>query len=143
MDEMSRKRGRPKGAVGRPTRESRAAIAAFVQQQLPRLDMLLGQIINGLPKVDREGEPIRDKEGSVVYVVKPDPQAGFKCLTDIIEYHIPRLSRSEATVVAQVEQVQRIEDVPTDVLRHRLMVSLGITAEDVEVVIPVLKPEGE
>jgi len=102
--EAKRHKGRPFGAVAKTTRESRKAIALFVDQNLPRLDNWLQQVANGLPKVDAEGKPIRDNQGSVVYVVKPDPVAAIKCVTDIAEYHLPKLSRSEQSAVVRVEQ---------------------------------------
>ena len=99
-----RHKGRPFGAVARTTKESRKAIALFVDQNLPRLDNWLQQVANGLPKVNAEGEPIRDNQGSVVYVVKPDPVAAIKCVTDIAEYHLPKLSRTEQSAVVRIEE---------------------------------------
>ena len=136
----------PRRRNGRPTLTTakvRGALQSLVEGQLENIDTWLRQTANGTPKVDRDGKIVRDKEGSVVYTVKPDPAQAVKLVADLAEFVIPRLSRSEATVVAQVEQVQRIEDVPTDVLKQRLMSSLGLTAEDAEVVMPVLKPEGD
>lgn len=95
-------RGRKPGVPNRTTKESRKAIAMFVEQNLPRLDMWLNQVANGLPKVDREGEPIRDNAGSVVFVVRPDPAGAMKALSDIMEYHLPKLSRADVQLTGIV-----------------------------------------
>lgn len=121
--------GRKPGVPNRTTRESRAAIALFVEQNLPRLDNWLQQLANGLPKVDANGEVIRDKQGSVVYVVKPDVGASIKAVSDICEYHLPKLMRSDVAVVAQVENIHTLEvsQLTSQQLQERVAMFLGMT----------------
>ena len=110
MDEKNENRGvirgRKPGVPNRTTKESRKAIALFVEQNLPRLDMWLNQVANGLPKVDAEGEPVRDTVGSVVFVVRPDPAGAMKALSDIMEYHLPKLSRQDVAVSGVVAHLE-------------------------------------
>lgn len=113
MDEKNENRGvvrgRKPGVPNRTTKESRKAIALFVEQNLPRLDMWLNQVANGLPKVDAEGEPVRDTVGSVVFVVRPDPAGAMKALSDIMEYHLPKLSRQDVQLTGMVAHVDGSE----------------------------------
>jgi hypothetical protein len=66
--------GRPKGSKNRATANAREAIARFVDANAPRLQAWL--------------DAIEQKEG---------PRAAWKCLVDLIEYHVPKLARTELT----------------------------------------------
>jgi len=79
-------------------KDARRAVADFVDANLPRFNGWLNQIAGGIPQVDRNGEPIRNLEGSIVYLVKPDPLAALKVVADITEYHLPKLSRQDVSV---------------------------------------------
>jgi hypothetical protein len=75
--------------TGRPnksTANAREAIAAFVEQQTPRLVHLL--------------ERIEAEEGAL---------AAFRCIQDMVEYHVPKLARTEVTGVDGGPQVIRYE----------------------------------
>ena len=73
-EEGRRSRGRPKGAVNKSTQHAREAIARFVDGNADRLQEWLDQI-----------------------AVQDGPQAAFKCFSDLLEYHVPKLSRAEQT----------------------------------------------
>lgn len=64
--------GRPKGMVNKTTANARQAIAALVESNIGRLDGWLDQIA-------------RDQ----------GPQAAWRCFMDVVEYHIPKLARTE------------------------------------------------
>ena len=64
--------GRPKGIPNKSTTNAREAIAAFVEGNASRLNGWLDEI--------------HEQQG---------PQAAFKCFTDLVEYHIPKLARTE------------------------------------------------
>ena len=66
--------GRPKGTPNKATADARTAIAAFVDENSALLQELLVEI--------------RQQDG---------PAAAFRCITDLIEYHIPKLARTELT----------------------------------------------
>jgi hypothetical protein len=63
-----------KGRPNRTTANARDAIAAFVDAQAPRLGELLNKI-----------------------EAKDGPAAAWKCIQDVIEYHVPKLQRTEIT----------------------------------------------
>jgi hypothetical protein len=67
--------GRRLGSANKATRNAREAIARFVDDNAPRLQSWLDQI------AETEG-----------------PLAAFKCVHDLIEFHVPKLSRAELTV---------------------------------------------
>jgi hypothetical protein len=66
--------GRPKGLPNKTTARAREAIAQFVDGNADRLQYWLDQI------ADQEG-----------------PKEAFRCFSDLIEYHVPKLSRAEVT----------------------------------------------
>ena len=109
------------------TKWARRAIAEFVESNIPRFNGWLEQVAGGIPQVDQHGVVQLDPRGVPIWLVKPDPLAALKAVVEVAEYHLPKLSRSEATVVAQVENV-RVEDLSTPALQRRLLIALGIDA---------------
>lgn len=69
---MSKTGGRTPGVPNKATSNARAAIALFVDRNTGRLDSLL--------------EKIEEEQG---------PQAAWKCIMDLIEYHVPKMQRVE------------------------------------------------
>lgn len=63
--------GRPKGVANKATTQAREAIAAFVEGNIERLNMWLDQI------------------------AAESPKDAFNCFMDVVEYHIPKLQRTE------------------------------------------------
>lgn len=116
--------GRPKGSVNHSTAKARAAIATFVNETAPHMREWLAQAAYGIPKVDANGEVIRDTQGSVVWVNRPDPLGAIKAVANVLEFHLPRINRSELDIVDR--SVLPLEQMSTDELRHRLMVQMGI-----------------
>jgi hypothetical protein len=66
--------GRPKGLPNKATLAAREAIAAFVDNNADRLQGWLDQIA--------------EEKG---------PQAAFDCFSTLLEYHVPKMSRTELT----------------------------------------------
>ena len=64
--------GKPKGATNKTTRLAKEAIATLVDGNAERLQGWLDQI-----------------------AIKKGPEAAFKCFTDLLEYHVPKLARTE------------------------------------------------
>ena len=64
--------GRPKGLPNKTTAVAREAIARFVDGNSERLQEWLDQI-----------------------AAQDGPAAAFKCFSDLIEYHVPKLARQE------------------------------------------------
>lgn len=68
--------GRPKGQVNKATQTAREAIARFVDGNTERLQGWLDEIAAD------------EKHG---------PREAFRCLMDVMEYHVPKLARTEVT----------------------------------------------
>jgi hypothetical protein len=66
--------GRPKGQQNKTTLAAREAIARFVDGNAERLQEWLDEV--------------HDRDG---------PLAAIKCFSDLIEYHVPKLARTEIT----------------------------------------------
>jgi len=64
--------GKPKGAINKSTMLAREAIANLVDQSTPQMQKWLDEI------AETEG-----------------PLRAWQCLTDVLEYHIPKLARTE------------------------------------------------
>ena len=73
--------GRPKGLQNKTTVQAREAIALFVDDNAPRLAEWLNKVA--------DGDPVND--------VKPNPAKAFELFQSVIEYHVPKLARTELT----------------------------------------------
>lgn len=73
-EEGRRPRGRPVGSTNKSTANAREAIARFVDGNAERLNGWLDEVY------ERDG-----------------PRAAFQCVSDLLEYHVPKLSRTEMT----------------------------------------------
>lgn len=71
--------GRPAGTPNKSTTEARQAIALFVDSNAHRLTDWLDKVANGDPEGD----------------VKPNPAKAFELFQSVVEYHVPKLARSE------------------------------------------------
>jgi hypothetical protein len=71
--------GRPKGSPNKSTADARAAIAAFVDGNAHRLTGWLDQVAQGYADV------------------KPNPAKAFEMFQSVVEYHVPKLARTEVT----------------------------------------------
>lgn len=76
--------GRAKGSPNKATSAARAAIAEFVEGNAVRLQEWLDQVAAGVWS-DELGD----------YVVRPDPEKAFSMFQSVIEYHVPKLARTE------------------------------------------------
>lgn len=71
--------GRKPGVPNKATANAREAIAALVDRNVPRMEAWL--------------DAIAEDQG---------PLAAWKCMADVIEYHIPKLARSEISANVNV-----------------------------------------
>lgn len=74
--------GRAPGTPNKVTADARAAIAAFVDHNAPKLQEWLEAVANG----DAEND------------IKPNPTKAFELFQSVIEYHIPKLARQDVTL---------------------------------------------
>jgi hypothetical protein len=75
--------GRKAGAVNKATSQAREAIAKFVDGNASSMQKWLEQVAEGVKNDD-------DK-----YIVLPNPEKAFGMLQSVMEYHLPKLARTE------------------------------------------------
>jgi len=80
--------GRPAGSPNKATANAREAIALFVDGNAHRLTEWLDSVANGVKAEDPE-------TGGERYVVPPNPAKAFDMFQSVVEYHIPKLARTE------------------------------------------------
>lgn len=73
--------GRQPGSPNKVTAEARQAIALFVDKNAHKLDKWLDVIAKGNEAAD----------------IKPNPARAFELLMSVVEYHVPKLARTEVT----------------------------------------------
>lgn len=81
---MAAIKGKPsprKGIPNKATAAAREAIALFVDSNAPKLQEWLEKVANGDPEND----------------IKPNPAKAFEMFQSVVEYHIPKLARTEHT----------------------------------------------
>lgn len=79
-------KGRVKGVPNKATADARAAIALFVDTNASRLQGWLDSIAS---------DP------------KKGPEVAYRCVLDLLEYHVPKLARTELTGKDGTELVTR------------------------------------
>lgn len=87
--------GRPPGVPNKTTAKAREAIAMFVDGNVHRLTGWLDQVANGVLLTDKDGNTVYDDDGLPVYISGPNPEKAFNLFQSVIEYHVPKLARSE------------------------------------------------
>jgi hypothetical protein len=78
-------KGRPKGSPNKSTAMAREAIATFVEGNTHQMQKWLEQVAEGVRNDD-------DK-----FIVLPNPEKAFGMLQSVMEYHLPKLARTEHT----------------------------------------------
>jgi hypothetical protein len=78
--------GRPAGSPNKATSDARQAIALFVDMNAHRLTGWLDKVADG----------VKNYEGDA-YIVAPNPAKAFDMFQSVVEYHIPKLARTELT----------------------------------------------
>lgn len=94
MAEGRKTGGRAPGTPNKATSAAREAIAQFVDGNAHRLTEWLDRVADGV-KVEKE-----DPETGAVteeYIVPPNPAKAFDMFQSVVEYHIPKLARTELT----------------------------------------------
>ena len=77
--------GRPAGVPNKSTANAREAIAKFVEGNSHKMEEWLQQVAEGVRNDD-------DK-----FIVLPNPEKAFGMLQSVMEYHLPKLARTEHT----------------------------------------------
>jgi hypothetical protein len=76
-------KGRPKGSPNKSTAMAREAIATFVEGNTHKMQEWLQQVAEG----------VRNDEDK--FIVLPNPEKAFNMLQSVMEYHLPKLARTE------------------------------------------------
>jgi hypothetical protein len=79
--------GRPPGTPNKATTAAREAIGKFVDGNAHRLQHWLDMVAEGVP----------DPGDITKMIVKPDPEKAFQLFQSVVEYHVPKLARTEVT----------------------------------------------
>ena len=86
--------GRKPGVPNKSTTMAREAIAKFVDGNTHKMQEWLQSVADG----------IQNDEGK--YIVPPNPEKAFGMLQTVMEYHVPKLARTE--VVGDAKAPQRM-----------------------------------
>jgi hypothetical protein len=93
--------GRPKGVGNKSTGIAREAIAKFVDGNAPAMQGWLEKVADGIPIIEtiKEGEEVIERQaernGVALWLVPPNPEKAFGMLQSVMEYHLPKLARTE------------------------------------------------
>jgi hypothetical protein len=90
--------GRPPGLPNKSTQAAREAIALFVDGNAHRLQEWLDSVAIGVKNDDGE------------YVVAPNPEKAYQLFQSVIEYHVPKLSRSDVTATVATTTVEALKE---------------------------------
>lgn len=89
------KKNSRKGVQNKTTAEARKAISEFVDGNAHRLQKWLDQVADGRPAKDTEGNDVLRTDGQIKWEVEPNPEKAFQLFQSVVEYHIPKLARTE------------------------------------------------
>lgn len=92
MAEGKKTGGRQAGTPNKATREAREAMALFVEGNAHRLTEWLDRVSDGVKVETQDAET---GLVSVEYIVPPNPAKAFEMFQSVVEYHIPKLARTE------------------------------------------------
>ena len=81
--------GRVAGVPNKATADARASIALFVDGNVHRLQSWLDAIAAGVS--------IENEDGTKTIITAPNPTKAFELFQSVIEYHVPKLARTELT----------------------------------------------
>lgn len=94
-------KGRVKGVPNKVTADVRAAVSLFAQNRAADFDKWIGQTAEGI-KAGRK------------WLLKPDPGRAAQLYLSAIEYHIPKLSRTELSTGSDTLKVEIVDPTRRD-----------------------------
>ena len=123
--------GRAVGTQNKITLTAKAAIAEFVDGNAHRLAGWLDQVANGRLLMDKNGKQVYDGQGNIVYEIRPNPEKAFNLFQSVVEYHVPKLARSEISgpgggviPIAAVD-LKGLSDVELDTMQRLMSKAAG------------------
>jgi len=87
--------GRKPGVPNKATADARRAIALFVDSNAHRLQEWLDAVAHGVREPAELDDDGNELPGKLLTV--PNPQKAFELFQSVIEYHVPKLGRTEIT----------------------------------------------
>jgi len=78
--------GRPPGTLNKKFNEAREAIGMFIDGNANQLQHWLDMVATGVPSIKGDR-----------YIIPPDPVRAFAMFHSVLEFHVPKLARSEIT----------------------------------------------
>lgn len=81
------------GSKNRSTEQVRRAVSELLEMSAPRM--------MGWLEIVAEGKTHREEDGSITWLVKPEPAKAVDLVLKAAEYHIPKLARSESHVTVE------------------------------------------
>ena len=121
--------GRAPGTPNKTTLEARRAIADFVDNNAHRLQAWLDDVAQGKPLLDPDtGKQRMNQQGQPMWILPPDPEKAYNLFQSVVEYHVPKLARSEVTgpnggpLQAQVSNIdlRGLKDAELDTMQELL-----------------------
>jgi len=100
-------KGRQKGVPNKATADVRAAVALIAQGRAKDVNRWLTQCANGIRDRSKGAKP-------GAYVVKPDPGRAAQIYFGAIEYHIPKLSRTELSTGSDTLRIEIVDPTRRD-----------------------------
>lgn len=97
-------KGRVKGVPNKATADVRAAVAAIAQGRAADVDRWLQQTAEGIQVTKGTG-----KRRKTEWLVKPDPGKAAQIYFGAIEYHIPKLSRTELSTGSDTLRIEIVD----------------------------------
>ena len=83
--------GRPPGTPNKATIQAREAIALFVDGNAHRLTEWLDKVAEG----EKGIKHTKDGAEYEAWLVEPNPAKAFELFQSVVEYHVPKLARTE------------------------------------------------
>jgi hypothetical protein len=100
-------KGRVKGVPNKATADVRAAVAGFAQNRAHDVDRWVQQTAEGIREPGKDGKPSD-------WLVKPDPGRAAQIYFGAIEYHIPKLSRTELSTGSDTLKIEILDPTKRD-----------------------------
>jgi hypothetical protein len=102
-------KGRVKGVPNKHTADVRQAVSLFAQKRASDVDRWVQQTAEGIKETVGSG-----KRAKAVWIVKPDPGKAAQIYFGAIEYHIPKLSRTELSTGSDTLKVEIVDPTRRD-----------------------------
>lgn len=98
-------KGRPKGSLNKTTKLEKEIFSALYDEMTGKLREWIHQVADGIkeaePVLDDNGQPSFDEKGEPKvdhnWLIRPDPHGAAKLALEAIEFHRPKLARTEHT----------------------------------------------